>query len=69
MSNKAEATSTNANHTTSVYEALLPKLTAVLELTQNMEGPMTPQAKQALLFAVSWFWPVSGSDMLGKNVV
>lgn len=38
---------------TSLYESLLFKLVTVLELTQKSEGIVTPQAKQALLQAVS----------------
>jgi len=37
---------------TSLYESLLLKLVTVLELTQQSEGAVTPQAKQALLQAV-----------------
>ena len=36
----------------SLYEDLLPKLVAVLELTQQSEGVTNPQAKQKLLQAV-----------------
>lgn len=36
-----------------LYESLLVKLVTVLELTQNPGGTVTPQAKQALLHAVS----------------
>ncbi|KAF8168464.1 hypothetical protein B0H34DRAFT_793064 [Crassisporium funariophilum] len=39
----------------SVYEDLLPKLVAVLELTQQLEGITTPQAKQKLLHATNDF--------------
>ncbi|KAF4591282.1 hypothetical protein EYR40_009885 [Pleurotus pulmonarius] len=40
---------------TSVFESLLPKLAVVLELTQNLEGSMTPQARNALLQATNDF--------------
>ena len=36
----------------SLYEDLLPKLVAVLELTQQTVGISTPQAKQKLLQTV-----------------
>lgn len=36
----------------SLYEDLLPKLVAVLELTQQPEGTPDPQAKLKLLHAV-----------------
>jgi hypothetical protein len=36
----------------SLYASLLLKLAAVLEITQNAEGILTPAAKQALLQAV-----------------
>lgn len=35
-----------------LFESLLLKLVAVLELTQKPEGTVTPQAKQAVLHAV-----------------
>ncbi|KZP26003.1 hypothetical protein FIBSPDRAFT_1041079 [Athelia psychrophila] len=38
-----------------LYESLLAKLVTVLELTQNPEGTVTPQAKQALLHATNDF--------------
>jgi hypothetical protein len=37
----------------SLYEQLLPKVVAVLELTQQTEGLSSQQAKQQLLHAVS----------------
>jgi hypothetical protein len=37
---------------TSAFDTLLPKLIAILELTQPSEGDLTPQARQALLLAV-----------------
>ncbi|KAF5376977.1 hypothetical protein D9615_007210 [Tricholomella constricta] len=40
---------------TSLYESLLLKLVTILELTQNSEGIVTPQAKQALLQATNDF--------------
>jgi hypothetical protein len=40
---------------TALYEGLLLKLVAVLELTQKPEGTVTPQAKQALLQATNEF--------------
>jgi hypothetical protein len=43
--------STNTLHN-SLFESLLVKLVAILELTQNPEGTVTPQAKQALVRAV-----------------
>ena len=38
----------------SIYEDLLPKLVAVLELTQQTVGISTPQAKQKLLQTVCY---------------
>ena len=38
----------------SLYEDLLPKLVAVLELTQQTVGISTPQAKQKLLQTVCY---------------
>ncbi|KAJ6607930.1 hypothetical protein B0H10DRAFT_1816892 [Mycena sp. CBHHK59/15] len=38
-----------------LYESLLLKLVAVLELTQRPEGTVTPQAKQAVLHATNEF--------------
>ena len=38
----------------SLYEDLLPKLVAVLELTQQTVGISTPQAKQKLLQTVRY---------------
>ncbi|KAG6874122.1 hypothetical protein C0995_005538 [Termitomyces sp. Mi166 len=40
---------------TSLYESLLLKLATVLELTQQSEGIVTPQAKQMLLQATNDF--------------
>jgi hypothetical protein len=37
-----------------LFESLLLRLAAVLELTQKPEGTVTPQAKQAVLYAVSY---------------
>jgi hypothetical protein len=48
---------------TALYEGLLLKLAAVLELTQKSEGIATPQAKQALLQAVR---PVSALAFAGS---
>ncbi|CAA7267734.1 unnamed protein product [Cyclocybe aegerita] len=39
----------------SLYEELLPKLVAILELTQQPEGTANPQAKQKLLQATNAF--------------
>ncbi|KAJ7499634.1 hypothetical protein FB451DRAFT_1385322 [Mycena latifolia] len=38
-----------------LFESLLLKLAAVLELTQRPEGTVTPQAKQAVLHATNEF--------------
>ncbi|KAJ7730973.1 hypothetical protein DFH07DRAFT_968921 [Mycena maculata] len=38
-----------------LFESLLLKLVAVLELTQRPEGTVTPQAKQAVLHATNEF--------------
>ncbi|KAJ7130779.1 hypothetical protein C8R43DRAFT_1024976 [Mycena crocata] len=38
-----------------LFESLLVKLAAVLELTQKPEGTVTPQAKQAVLQATNEF--------------
>jgi hypothetical protein len=35
------------------FESLLPKLISVLELAQNPQGLVTPEAKRALVQAVS----------------
>jgi len=40
---------------TSAFDTLLPKLIAILELTQPSEGDLTPQARQALLLATNGF--------------
>ncbi|KAG2069881.1 hypothetical protein BDR04DRAFT_1077590 [Suillus decipiens] len=40
---------------TALFDGLLPKLAAVLELTQKAEGTTTPVAKQALLHATNDF--------------
>jgi len=39
----------------SAFDVLLPKLIAILELTQPSEGDLTPQARQALLQATNEF--------------
>ncbi|KAJ7250297.1 hypothetical protein C8J57DRAFT_1239274 [Mycena rebaudengoi] len=38
-----------------LFESLLLRLAAVLELTQKPEGTVTPQAKQAVLYATNEF--------------
>ena len=44
---------TRSRMASNLYASLLPKLVAILELAQKPEGAVTPQAKQALLEAVS----------------
>ena len=45
----------------SLYEDLLPKLVAVLELTQQTVGISTPEAKQKLLQTVCFINMTSGA--------
>ena len=43
---------------TSLYESLLPKMATVLELTQQSDAALSPQAKQALVHSVRLATPI-----------
>jgi hypothetical protein len=51
-----------------LYEDLLPKLVAVLELTQQTVGISTPQAKQKLLQTVCYINTSSSIQLTGNFI-